>query len=168
MSDISMLESAIRKKAREELNERLAVIREDWNLLFPRVKGETHAEDYREAAAASGSTIATSCFGDVFPDSVGVKWGHRSPKAMAEEYIQILMYAFEIWTVEPSAWKDKMLTTLQQKIVDKMMQGQQLEQKSVTIRGNFTVEEDVDCTESCSLNEGECPHGMECEGHDDE
>jgi hypothetical protein len=25
------------------------------------------------------------------------------------------------------------------------------------------VEEDVECTESCSINEGECPHGMDCD-----
>lgn len=146
MSDVNILENAIHKKAINELNARLEDIRDDWNLMFPTLheKGTSKVgpKQYQDTAESSGSTIVTNCFSNAFPDTLGVRWGHASTEDMVKEYIQILMYAFEIWVVEPIHWKNDMLNHIEQGIVNNMMKCHQEQKKSVTIKGNFTVEGD--------------------------
>jgi len=180
------LEEAIEKASRDKLNERLASVRKDWEMMYPTEGKVVHRaglpcerareHNYRDTADREGSTIVTNCFGHVFSDTMLHTSGHYGVKDMVVDYIEILMLAFRIGEtngrrVQPEQAKKLHLEVISQGIIANMMkhhEANEQEQKSVTIKGNFTVEEDVDCTESCSLNEGECPHGMECEGHDDE
>lgn len=179
------LEEAIAKASQDKLNERLQSIRKDWEMMYPTEGLSTHRRglpcerarehNYRDTGDREGSTIVTDCFGRVFSDTLMRCSGHYGVKDMVVEYIEILMLAFRIGEtnsvrVQPERAKKLYLEVISQGIIANMMKHHEAEeqkQKSVTIKGNFTVE-DVDCTESCSLNEGECPHGMECEGHDDE
>lgn len=172
------LEEAIAKASQDKLNEKLQFIRKDWESMYPKEDASNRdglpverarVHNYRDTAANRGSTIVTDCFGHEFSDTNTC--GHYGVKEMVTEYIEILMLAFRIHevSVRPDRAKEIYLTRISEGIIENMMKHHEAnEQKSVTITGNFTVEEDVDCTESCSLNEGECPHGMECEGHDDE